>query len=723
MKKKQLARYAVMALFLMATISAIGIYLSLGDARHTGGSPDRIEMLLNINLVLLLVLGAWLASRIYAFWRRYTRRLTLSQLHIRLVFTFCILAATPAIIMTVFSAVFFHYGIQTWFSERVSIAIEESQAVAEAYLEEHIQIIRADALAMANDLERQANFILTNDDVFQQLVLTQALLRNFREVLVFDRAGNVLARAGLTFSMEFDRIPDHTLRRADRGEVVIETSTDDDRVRALVRMGNLSSIYLYVGRSVDPLVLSRVTKTREASSDYQDLQKRYSSLQFSSTMLFVVVGFLLVLAAIWLGLILARQLVRPIMTLIDATDRMRAGDLDVHVETSKKIREFDHLARAFNRMTRQIKEQQSELISANRQLDQRRMFTETVLSGVSSGVIGISKKGHIRLMNAASCALLSINESDYKEKQINDFLPEISDLMKDAQIAKQKTTQHQVTINRNGQKRIFLVRIAFEENNDNESGAVITFDDITELHAAQKKAAWSDVARRIAHEIKNPLTPIQLSAERLKRKYLPQIRDSADIFEQCTDTIMKHVTDIGNMVNEFSEFARMPEIKKEKSKFEDHIKDTIAFFQSAHPDISMNFSKKGRIKMGHFDPQKLRQALTNLIQNAIDSIEEKAQNNLSGEFKGKIVINLKYVKVYSQHRIIVSDNGKGLPEAEHNGDLLEPYVTHKKKGTGLGLAIVSRIMADHGGKILLDQSDLKEYNLGGATIALVFPSE
>jgi two-component system nitrogen regulation sensor histidine kinase NtrY len=515
------------------------------------------------------------------------------------------------------------------------------------------------------------------------------------------------------------------MRQADSGDVVVMTGGNDDRVRALVKLNNFIGTYLYVGRMVDQKVLSHVASTRQASEDYANLQARYSKLQVTVTMIFVVIGLVLLTAAIWFGLILARQLVTPISSLISAADRVRAGDLSARVPDQKTLQEFDYLARAFNRMTKQIQEQQSELIDANRQLDRRRRFTESILTGVSSGVVGVDAKGNVNLANSSAVELLGFPEKEMVGKKAEEILPSLSKLIEQAHERPNKTTQAEIPFLRtDGSKLIFHVRIVIELIGEEEVGAILTFDDITELQSAQRKAAWADVARRIAHEIKNPLTPIQLSAERLKRKYLSQITEDPETFSLCTETIVKHVEDIGRMVNEFSSFARMPEPVIKKENLSRHAEETIFLHKQAHRDITFNFiNPDDKQYQASFDSQQIRQALNNLIQNAVDSIEFKKEQN--SEFKGRIDI-LITPDDDRKIAIAVTDNGLGLPKGENAANLTEPYVTHKPKGTGLGLAIVKKIMEDHKGEILLGTPEwLKSSNewkdLGGATVILVLP--
>lgn len=684
-----------------------------------GDNPNLVIWLLNVDLVLLILLVSLIAHRIVSVWSGRKRGLAGSRLHIRFVYIFSLLVAIPTIIMTVFSAMFFHYGIQAWFSQRVQTAINESQAVAQSYLEEHKEVIRADASAMANDLSRQADYFVLNQDTFSKALDTQAFFRNIAEAIVITPDGDVMARSSLAFTLEYEIPQDYAFAQASIGDVVLITNTEQDRVRALVKLNGFGDAYLFAGRMIEPQVLQHLKAAQMATQDYNTLQARYSNMQVTVTLLFVVVGLLLLLAAIWSGLLIARELVNPIAELIKASDRVRAGDLESRLPLdTKRLEEFDYLAKSFNRMTAQLSEQRNELIDANRQIDRRRRLTETVLSGVSSGVIGVNKEGHINLANHSASKLLGLTEKDMLNRYITDIFPQLDYLLERISSEKNKSVRGEIEFTSGKEsKRTFICQISVERLEHDDTGLIITFDDITELQAAQRKSAWSDVARRIAHEIKNPLTPIQLSAERLKRKYLKQIDKDADAFIQCTDTIIRHVTDIGRMVDEFSSFARMPEPQFEIRNIKKCIKDAMFLSKQAHPQIHFKINSPDADMMSKIDASQIRQVMTNLLQNAIDSIYEA-----NGQGEIKIDIGHKDDKCCF---VSIRDNGIGFPENEDILKFTDPYVTRKVKGTGLGLAIVKKIMEDHGGEIILGHRDWlgipETIESSGACVILVFP--
>ncbi len=720
-------RFALILIFL-SILSGIATYAALSEVPPLGDNPDVVIWLLNLDFILLLLLVILIAQRIVGVWSGRKRGIAGSHLHVRLVYTFSILAAAPAVLMTIFSVFFFHYGVQAWFSQRVQTAVDESQAVAQAYLEEHKQVLRSDVLIMAKDLNAQRGFLSDGNAEFDEKVMsTHSKLRNLPEAVVFNREGGILSRSNLTFVLGFEEVPTHILRQAEEGgAVIMRGGENEDRLRAIVKLDNFIDTYLFVGRLIDPKVLAHLDATRHAADDYANLQTRYSGLQVTVTMIFVVVGLLMLLAAIWFGLVLARQLVRPITSLVSTADRVRGGDFTARVPEHGKVQEFDYLARSFNRMTAQIEAQQNELIEANRLLDRRRRFTETVLSGVSSGVIGLGEDGVVNIANFSAAQLLGYDPQDIVNKDIADIVPEFKAVLEDA-YAQNKNVQAEIDVMaEGGAKHVFLIRIAVEMAGDNGRGAILTFDDITELQSALRKAAWSDVARRIAHEIKNPLTPIQLSAERLKRKYLKGIEGEKDraVFAQCTDTIIRHVGDIGRMVDEFSSFARMPAPVLQEVDLMKAVKEALFLQVQAYDDIEFCLRPKRGIKGGYpvdIDTQQVRQALLNLIQNAVDSVQARCKADGVSDGVVDILVSLDGGEV----SVLVSDNGKGFPKDESVARLTEPYVTHKQRGTGLGLAIVKKIMEDHNGRLILGKESVFSQipgwkNLGGASVALVF---
>ena len=701
------AKLAVV-LSLGAVVAGVATYLAFTGTAPFGPDPAAVLVLLLADLAILLTLSAVILRRLVLLWVARRRGSAGSRMHARLVLLFSIVAVAPAIIVAVFSALFFNLGVQAWFSDRVKTALSESVAVAEAYVGEHRKLIVADTRAMAADLTSQLQLSLRDPAQFNRFVAAVAEVRSMPEALVFDANGRILGRSRLSFSLEFDGIPPGAVDQARNGDVVLLRGNSEDRVRALMRLGGFGEAYLYVGRFIDPQVLAHVARNRQAVAEYERLEGQRSGFEITFAMMFILVALLLLLVAVWAGLFFATRLVRPIGALVGAAEQVRAGDLSVRVDEGPSDDEIGTLSRAFNRMTSQLEGQRAELVDANRQLDLRRRFTEAVLAGVSAGVIGLDPEGRVNLPNRSALEFLDTDRETLVGAELAEAIPEMAPLLRDAGRVPYRLVEDQVTIERKGRSRRLLVRVAAELSRDELRGFVITFDDISELVAAQRSAAWSDIARRIAHEIKNPLTPIQLSAERLRRKYGKEIKTDPEIFTQCTETIIRQVDDIGRMIDEFSNFARMPAPEFKEEDVGDVVRRAHFMQQVGNPDITYELSLPDTPLLLQCDPRQVGQGVTNLLQNAAETLSGRAAG---GVIRGVVEANGDEVT------IAVEDNGGGYP-AEIRDRLAEPYVTAREGGTGLGLAIVRKIMEDHGGRLKLDDRPG-----GGARALMIFPTE
>ena len=673
-------------------------------------NPDVVLWLLYLDAVLLLLLGVIVSKRLISIWLDQREGRAGSGLHTRLVLMFGFVAATPAILVAVFSALFLNFGIHNWFSERVSTALSSSQLVARSYLHEHQQNIRADVLATANDLNNEAATLMQNPRGFNTYLSRQASIRSFQEALVVDGSGRVLARSVFSQSLEFDLLPDKAMKEASKGRIVV-LSIEEDRVRAIVKLDRFLDAYFLAGRFVDPQVIEYIEKTARAVDQYKNLEEKQKGIKITFVTIFGVVALLLLMAAVWVGMTLAGQISRPISGLIIASDKVSKGYLGARVPETIETDEISVLGRSFNRMTAQLERQQQGLVEANRQLDERIRFTETVLTGVSAGVIGLDDKGFIHLPNRSASKLLGIDLENEIGKELMTVIPEISELLKRSRNRPDKLFSDEIKIERNGHSSILMINIAGEKLGVETLGYVVTFDDVTELLSAQRKAAWADVARRIAHEIKNPLTPIQLSAERLKRRYMRQITDDSDTFSLCTDTIIRQVEEIGKMVDEFSSFARMPQATLKNENLSVICHRALFLERNRLKNIDYQLELPDDPIYLRCDSLQIGQALTNLLKNAAESVVNHNKQGIG-------VIRCSLSQVLTDNPPLVSiavhDNGAGLPEAGRE-NLTEPYVTRREGGTGLGLAIVKKIMEDHSGKIVLSNNED-----GGATINLLF---
>jgi len=712
-RRVKLVNALAMLLSMAAVISGVATYAALSSWGESGPNADTVVILLNIDFVLLVLLGILVARRVAQLWTDRRSGTSGSRLHVRLALLFGVVAITPAIIMMVFAALLFTLGVESWFSDRVRTALEESSEVAEAYLEEHIQLIRADALSVANDIDRQWPQLMRSEDVLNRFLSTQAALRGLTEAVIFQN-DQVIAKAGYTFALQSgEMIPSQAIFQADMGEVAVVTGETGDRVRALVRLTALQNTYLYVGRFIDASVLARVSRTQDAVDEYMMLEGSRSELEISFTLLFIIVTLLLLMVAVWFGLSLATRLASPIVNLIQAAERVRQGDLAVRVEERASSDEVASLSRAFNRMTSRLSIQREALVDANNQLDERRRFTEAVLSGMTAGVIGLDPDARITLPNRAASELMGQNLEENIGEPLLEHLPEFRPLFEDVQANPAKTVQREIRTKRDNKTRVFLVRLTAEQDEGNIVGYVFTFDDITVLQAAQRKAAWADVARRIAHEIKNPLTPIQLSAERLKKRYLATVGTDRETFELCTDTIIRHVGEIGQMVDEFSAFARMPQPSMAVKDLAQLVRTAVVLPQTAYPYIELSMDLPKDPAWIACDATQVRQALSNILKNAVEAIDAKTGDSRE---KGAGSISVRVFSRGGEHAVEVIDNGVGLPEDEVRQRLTEPYITTRAKGTGLGLAIVWKILEDHRGRLIMEDAPN-----GGARFAFYFP--
>jgi two-component system nitrogen regulation sensor histidine kinase NtrY len=706
----------VVTLVLAAIALALGVatFVALSGGVSLSWRPNLIYAMVLSNLVVLLLLGAVLAGRITRVWVERRRGSAGSRLHVRLVMLFSVVAVTPTIVVAIFATAFFNLGIQAWFNDRVRTALNESLEASRGYLEEHRNNIRTDALGMANDLARAGQLLANDPYAFGQILQTQTVLRGLTEAIIYEPITNqVVAGVGVMSGYGVDPAPPEATEAARSGEVAVIGSADGNQVRAVVQLNATPTLMLLIGRPVDQQILDHMARTEQAVAEYKRLDENRSGLQVTFALIFALVALLVLSAAVLLGLVLANQIARPIGRLILAAERVRAGDLEVRVPEMQSEDEVAGLSRAFNRMTGQLAAQRAELMDAYSQIDERRRFTETVLAGVSAGVIGLDADGRIELPNSAAGLLLGADMMAAIGQPLRETVPQFASLLDEVAANPDKPRTAEVEIGPTQRRRTLLVRIGADRRGSRAVGGyVVTFDDITELQSAQRKAAWADVARRIAHEIKNPLTPIQLSAERLKRRFTREITSDPETFAQCADTIVRHVGDIGRMVDEFSAFARMPLPVLRPEDVGRIAREALILQRSARPEIEWTTAIQDRGPMAKCDRRLLGQALTNLLQNAADSVAMRPRPE--GEPAGRIA-----VRVETEGDMIlihVEDDGVGLPEADRSR-LTEPYVTHKVKGTGLGLAIVKKIMEDHGGRLELDD------NPGGpgATVTLALP--
>lgn len=704
----------VVCLSILAGLATYTILTGLSPIKPT---PDIITWLLGGNLVLVLLMVAMILWQIWSLIAARRRGTAGAGLHIRLVSLFSIIAALPALIVAAFAAVTLNRGLDAWFSERTRSIVDSAVTVAEAYMRDHGETARGDIASIAADLNNQKLLFDSDRPDFVRRVARHAALRGLVGAFVFDTSQKRIdANITLNNKISFRAPTPEVLERADKGElVVIPPGEGGNIIRALIKLTNYPSEYLYVYRAINPSVIDQLDETRAAKAEYDQLLEQRSGVQITFALMYAGVSLIFLLAAIWLGLWFADRIVAPVVSLLNAARRVSAGDLDAKVSEVQGPGDLQTLARAFNRMTYQLKEQRNELMTANHQLDERRRFTEAMLSGVTAGVIGVEPDGTISLVNPSAFTLTGMSDKELLGRSLAEVLPAFSVVFEQAASRVSGWAEGQVNMRVGTQERNFVVRVTTEAADSDDHGYVVTFDDISELVSAQRNSAWADIARRIAHEIKNPLTPIQLSAERLKRKYGREIQTDKQVFEQCTDTIIRQVGDIGRMVDEFSAFARMPSASLEMQDLAAVVREATILQRVSAGELEIEVSIAEERMSFPFDRRLITQAVTNLVKNAREAIEARLHEDQS--IKGRIL-----VEAGLDHQapfISVTDNGIGLPK-ENRHRLTEPYMTTRAKGTGLGLAIVKRIMEEHQGRVILDDAPAGFDGGHGARVTLSF---
>ena len=685
---------------------AIGVYTIYTLAQFDPAQSDngQLATLIAVDVLAVIIVGAFVIRQILRLWVERRQKLAGYQLHWRLALLFGGVAALPAVITTAFALFVVDYSLRGWFADRISTAVTGSVQVADAYFEEHASSIRSDVLTIANDVNREAFKFRDEPALLNQYLTNQAVLRNLSEVIILDGTGQVAAKSRFAFAVTFTSFGEGWLEQARQGEVVILRGDETSKLRAVVKLNSFVDAYLFVGRFIDKSVLDAVDGTRLAAADYQQLGIRQLDLQVSFAFVFGLILVLLLITALWIGLNLATAIVEPLGSVISVAEQVRGGNLSERVPAGLELDEVARLGLSFNKMLDELVRSREQLVQANMQIDRRREFTEAVLGGVSSGVIGMDSDQKVTLPNNSACQLLSLSDSDMIGRKLADVVPEFAGLIATGTSRRRRFAEEQIILERDGVSLTLRARIATERVDGRVIGYVVTFEDVTDLLTAQRKAAWSDVARRIAHEIKNPLTPIQLAADRLRRKYRPEDEAEGEQFSEYLSIIGRQVDDIGRMVDEFSDFARMPQPVMKELSLAELAHGQVALYEAQKVDFytDLDTDPDGGMVMG--DAGLLRQALTNIIQNAIDS--------LSGAMVEMPQIRL-VLSVNDGHVCLaVSDNGPGFPKKDR-ASLLEPYVTGRDKGTGLGLAIVSKIIQDHSGELeLADDDD------GGAMVVI-----
>ncbi len=696
----------------LALLSAFLTFIVLADFTPISPTHNVVVTLLLVNATAVLLLLGVIVREVWQVVQARRSGRAAARLHVRIVGLFSIIAAAPAILVAIVASVTLDRGLDRLFSTRTRAAIENSLIVAEAYLRDHAQIVRSDIMVMASEIARSKTVFEQDHDKLRQYLTFQASVRGLAAAIVVDKNLNVVARGDLKVNQTFAMPPRDALPKIGDTEPQLVLLPDTNYVAAVVKLHNFDDDYIYVTRLLDPRVVPQLQATRESVTEYAAIEARRLGVQIAFALMYTVIALTVLLSAVWVGLDFANRLVAPIRRLIGAANVVSTGNLHVRVPVRQSEGDLAQLGETFNRMTQELRSQRDDIMRARDLIDSRRRFTEAVLAGASAGVIGVDGDGCVSILNRSAEKLIGRTEPEALARPLTEVFPELADFMAAARAGAR--TQDQLTITRNGRERNLSVRITSEQSGEAAHGYVVTLDDITELVAAQRTSAWADVARRIAHEIKNPLTPIQLSAERIRRKYGKMIGEDRSVFDQCTDTIVRQVDDIRRMVDEFSRFARMPKPVIAAEDVADTVRQAVFMMRVGHSEIDIDADIAQDPMPARFDRRLMSQALTNLIKNAAEAIAAAPPAEL-----GKGSIRVFAARDGADINIDVVDNGIGLPK-ENRSRLLEPYVTTREKGTGLGLAIVGRIVEDHGGSIELRDAADKIPGQRGAWVRVRF---
>ena len=655
----------------------------------------------SLSLFLICLVFSYLFFSFIKYFLSFLRKKKLkkagNELHNKLIFIFSVISLTPTLIISIFSVLIFDTALNSWFNPIISSAVSQSEKVANQYLLEHQNAMRGDILEFANILNVNAINLSSNKNKFSKFIDNYSRKNNLSEAILIDSNGNVLAFSDFVFEYTYADISNQDYLSANSGKIIITKEDNSNKMKAFMKLSQYVDAYLLISRFVDQRVLDAIQNTALAVSDYQSIELEQFDLKISFVVIFLFLTLILLLGSLIIGLNLANKLVDPISSLIMAAEEVGAGNLDYKITKKEllnfNVKEIKRLGQAFNKMIFDLKNIRIDIVNANNQLDKRRQFSETVLSGVYSGVIALDENLKLNLPNLTACKVLNISiEKDFGIL-ITKIVPEFSNLIDTILKSNMSVLEEKIQIIKEDKILNLMTRIVVQKKHDKILGFVLTFDDITNLIAAQKMAAWSDIARRIAHEIKNPLTPIRLSAERLKKHIDKPIMFNKKIFEQSLNMITRQVDDIHHLVDEFSSFARMPApILNQVNVFvivREYVEPLNISFEKI--TIKLDNTKYKNIFI-MADEKQIRQAIGNIIKNSYENI---ITNNIKNG-----VISIDFENDNDFVSILLKDNGTGINPNDISR-MVEPYFSTKTNGSGLGLAITKKIIEDHNGSITI----------------------
>ena len=706
-------------LVILGPLLAVATYLFLGPFNGAGQSAWlRFFLLLDLVYVLLIV-GIVLVRILYVLSQRRSR-LAGSKLHFRLASVFTTMSLLPTITVAVFATISINLGLEAWFSDRVQSVVGTSLSAARSYADEQQDALIDDIRSVAEHLQNfKKNKVLTEDDELRNELASRQieLHRGLKEAFILDGSGNIELRGERSYLFDFEKPNEQDLSQALTDAVLIDDFNNNE-LRALIHLKGFGDRYLYLTREVDGTLFNLIDETQKTAVLYQQMENDRTAYLLNFAVLYFALALLLIVSSVLFALWFAERLSKPIGRLAAAANRVGAGELTTQVIEEEGDDEIAQLGRYFNQMTKQLKHQRDTLVKNTEQIEERRRLFDSVLSSVTSGVIVLDPDGDINFINNSANELLNFSKKEAMQNQLNYIFPESNSLFTKLKSSGADNLQSEIKLVRSGRLENFLVRMTPMNEEAKITGYVVAFDDITNLVSAQRSAAWGDVARRIAHEIKNPLTPIQLSAERIKKKFGPLLSHDSNTLNQMVDVITRQTDDIRRIVDEFSKFARMPKLKLKNEDICALVESVISLQQAGQPTIAINFSKPKAPLIISIDATLLNQAITNLLKNAGEAIEIRKEKKQYPDEEG--IINVSLIDESECVLIEISDNGIGWPQDRSR--LFEPYVTTREKGTGLGLAIVKKIVEEHGGVLKLENSSpSRNSQIVGASISIEIP--
>ena len=680
--------------FLISFLLSLTIFLSLSGYLSNLEEVEKISFLISINFALIILLILLSLKKIFKI---FIKKKIKSNFRVQFTSLFIIISLIPTTLITVFSLIFFDQGIKNWFNERINQVLKGSKEISESYFNEHKNGIKKDILYINNELSSEEIVFFTDRERLTDFLKYFKEVRDLNEAIIFESSGQLLAKVG-SFLVESETAPPlWTFLIADQGDIAIFPNNDQTKVRALLKIQRALPTYLYIGKNVDSNVLSRVESVNETANQYANITDKLDNFQYQFNKLFLAINFLMILFSIWFGLRFSNKILSPIESIINDSEKMISNNFSSRINVIDGKNEFNFLSRVLNKMLDILKIQKNKLLRAKETINLRRKFTEKIINEISNGIIYLDNNNKVLLINKKTEEFLGSNiKKDFFKINSN-----LSSETKKFQVSDLKNKEVQIKLIIQGKLKILNIKFSKVYEKRILKGFILSIDDITELVSAQKNAAWSNIARYMAHEIKNPLTPIKISAQRIQSSLKSKTRKNLDFFDSCTNTIIRQVNSIENLVSEFSNFARMPESKLELASLDNIVNTQVNTQKIANKNVIFKIKinpKKINIRC---DLNQISRLIMNVLKNSIESIKKK-----------KKIVHISVIKKKKMIHIDIEDNGVGFPNSREK--LFEPYITNKINGTGLGLAICKKIAEDHNGGIDLLDGD----HLGGALVRI-----